>query len=147
MADREEPGRDEVFLEIFKSIYHTQQVKNDDFFPNEIIDKVSSRFFVDYSIYNRIPSMEEEAVITPDAFNLLLFWVKNGDITLDFFERFLTILVSHIEKIFDPVDEDSLTSMVEMIALVDYPDHAIYTAIEIFIDAPETLNRVTNLVL
>jgi hypothetical protein len=133
--------KDDVFHGLFKHMLQMQNVKDDDFFPNEIIERVADDFQIDYTVFHRQPSPEELDVITPKAFELLLFWVKSGEISLDFFEKFLAILVSYQDKLLTIVDDECIVSMVELIALVDYCDHIIYTTIELFIESPQVLMK------
>ena len=127
----------DVFWELFKNIVQNENVKNDDFFPNEIIQRVKSP--LSYNKYFRYPSTEELQVLTSEAFFLLLFWVKSGDITLDFFERFLSILITYQPKIKQPISDEAITSMVEMISLVEFKEHVIYTTIELYLESPSSL--------
>jgi len=133
--------------DLVKSMVHTQKIKHDDFFPNEVIQQANDFLQNDYQHYHRTASPEEDLVITPEAFFLLHFWLNSGEISLDFFERFLSILVSLSDKIKIPIDEESLPSLVEMISLVQYKDHAIYTALELYIEAPFSLRKPYEVIL
>ena len=136
----------ELLVDFYKSMLHSEQIQSDDFFSNEIVHKAKNLSRDDYDVFCRQRSLDEAGVITSEAFNLLLFWIKTGEITIDFFERFMTILTSFSEYIFMAVDEESLPGMVEMMSLVDFKDYVIYTTIEIFIDSPDLLRRQFDLI-
>ena len=135
---------DNVFWDLFKSMVHTYNIKNDDFFPNELIDQVQNSN--DYSVYSRQQSKEELSVLTPKAFDLLLFWVQNKEIEISFFERFMTILISYIGKIREPISEDYIVSIIEMISIVDFQDHIIFTTIDLYLEAPDVLFRQQEII-
>jgi hypothetical protein len=133
--------------DLVKSMIHTQKIQQDDFFSNEVVGKANDCHDIDYQSYIRLSSIEEKQTITPEAFSLMLFWLKNEEISLDFFERFMTILVSFADKMKVPIDEESLPCLVEMIGLVQYKDHAIYTALELYVESPFSLRKPYEVVL
>jgi len=119
----------------------TPQKRSDSFFPNEIIEKVQRNTSLNFNTYFRQPTEHELFLLTEEAFELLLFWVNKGDVTIDFFERFMAILLSFEDRIDEPIDDTHLPSMLEMISLVDYVDQVIYTTIELYIISPSLLKR------
>lgn len=121
----------------FNTMINSYNVKNDNFFPNEIIEKVQEQG--DYSVSKRVASVDELSVITQTAFDLLIFWVKSGEITVDFFERFLTILLSYHSKIKDPITEEHIVTIIEMISIVEFHDHVIYTTLNLYTEVPQVL--------
>ena len=136
----------EKHFNFFKSLMQSHQIQSDKFFSNDTINRVVP-FSQDIDgIYLRIMSHEESRVITPEAFRLMLFWVNSDEISIDFFERFLSILVSFTEQIYYPIDEEALPPMIEMMSLVDFKDHVIYTTIEIYIESPDLLRKQFNIV-
>jgi len=131
----------DVIMDFCDTMKDTPQQKSNDFFPKEIIQKVSGNLDIDYRTVFRQPSEEESELITDEAFQLLLFWVKKGDITPDFFERFLAILVSFADRIEEPIDENHLPSMIEIISLAQYTNQVIHTTIELFTLSPYILKK------
>ena len=138
--------KNNVYFDFIKSLVHTNQTKHDSFFSNETINKTKDYLHTNYDVIKRQISLEERRLITSEGFDLLLFWVNSGEITIDFFERFTTILVSFNKRIKQQIDVDSLPGMIEMMSLVEYKDHGIYTTIEIYINSPELLKRQFNTV-
>ena len=136
----------DLYTEFFKSYFDSQRVKNDNFFPNETINRVNDNLFYENTNYNRQITSDEERVITAEAFELFLYWVRNGEIEIEFFERFLTILVMFSEQIYIPIDQYVLPAMVEMISLIEFKDHIIYKTIEIYIESPELLRYNFNVI-
>jgi len=136
----------EMLIDLVKKMMHSEKVRPDDFFPNEMICEVEYFSQANYDVFYRQISNEETKVITEGAFHMLLFWLKNGEITIDIFERFLAILVFFSAQIFTPVDEESLPAMLEMMSLVDYKDHAICKTIQMYINSPDLLRKQMNLV-
>ena len=130
---------DSAIWDVFDSMMHTLNIKHDNFFPNEIIEKVNTKS--NYSITHRVASKDELQVITQNAFDLLLFWIKDEQITVEFFERFMTILTSYQGKIHNPVSEDTIVGMIEMISISDFRDHVIYNTLDLFVHAPQILNQ------
>jgi hypothetical protein len=84
---------------------------------------------------------DELRVITVEAFNLLIFWVNEGEIAIDFFERFMAILVQFKDKISCPLEPNALPGMIEMMSVVNFKDHAIYTTLEIYAQSPDFLRN------
>ena len=138
--------KNDLYFDFFKSLIHSHQIKYDEFFSNEIIDKTKDYLETDYCVFYRQLSKEEQRLITTEAFQLLLFWVKTDEISIDFFERFLTILVSFDSRISFAIDVDTLPTIIEMISLVDYKDHVIYTTLEIYVNSPEILTKRFNII-
>jgi len=134
------------YLSFYKSIAHFDGIETDDFFSNDIVKKAKNFFTKDYEFFKRQISNEEKQVIRQDAFDLMLFWVNDEELSIDFFERFLAILVSFSNEITNPIDKDSLSGMIEMISIIDFKDHAIYTTIEIFINHPFLMKGHINVV-
>jgi len=126
------------FCETMKDIPYQKEHHH---FPNEIIQKVSGNLNIDYNTIYRQLSPEEQRLITPEAYQLLLFWVKKGDVTPDFFERFLAILVTFAGRIDEPIDEYHMPSMMEIISLAEYSNQVIYTTIELFSISPNILRK------
>ena len=129
----------EIYIDFYKNFMESLKVQSDNFFPNETIEMVQPLSNSDRNTYLRLQSEDECRVITREAFALLLFWVQNNEIEIEFFERFLSIAILFKEKIFLPISEDILPSMIEMMSVVGFKDHAIYTTIEIYIETPELL--------
>ncbi len=134
----------DIYVEFFKNILQSQKVQNDDFFPDEAIKKASEFTFSNYNSFNRIIGEDEKTVIEKEAFELLLFWLKNGFIEIEFFERFLSVLVAHEGRLKRKVDADIILSMIEMISVTDFQEHVIYTTINIFIETPEVFGKEIN---
>ena len=129
------------FFDFYKNLAHLTKVDSDGFFSNETVKKAKNLLQRDYEVFYRQISKEEELVITQDAFHLMLFWVKNNEISIDFFERFLSILVSFSQKIIIPIDENTLPAMIEIMGLVDYKDYAIYTTIKLYVQSPDLMRK------
>jgi len=134
----------EIYIDLARSFFDSLMVQDDNFFPNEIVEKVNENMPYNSINSHRILSPEEKKVITPEAFQLLLFWVHTREIKVDFLEKFMFILVSLIDKINLPLDASTLPSLLEVISVVDYKEHAIYTALEIYIDSPDLLKNKFN---
>jgi len=132
--------------DFFRSLIYSHMIKHDNFFSDEIIDKTKDYMNTDYASLKRSLSTEEKELITEEAFQLLLYWVNTDEISIDFFERFLTILTTFDRKITLPVDVSILSPMIEMMSLIGYKDHAIYTAIDIYVNTPELLTKRFNII-
>ena len=129
----------DIYVDFLKNFMLNEIIRSDEFFPNSTVEKAHNYKYNDYQTMYRQISNDEEKVIEANAFNLLLFWVKSDHISKDFFENFLSILVSYSDKIIKKIDTDTLISMIEMISVVDFQEYIIYTAIELYIESPESL--------
>jgi len=134
----------DIYMEFYNNYLQNQRNYRDDFFPNETIDKANSYLILDNNKYNRMLSNEELQVIAIDAFELLLFWIQIGEVEIEHFERFMSILVSYSNKIFEPLDKEITTAMIEMMQLIEFEEHVIQTTIELHIEVPDLLRYTFN---
>jgi len=118
--------------------YYIQNRKHliDEFFIDRTIEIVNDDFVPDRNEYNRILSKEESAIITTEAFELLLFWVQIGELEIEQFERFMSKLVTFSGRIFEPIDREIATAMMEMMRILDFEEHVIRTTIELHVESP-----------
>jgi len=131
----------DYYIDFNKNFQEIQKVQNDTFFSDKTIQMVppfSQNECVDYF---RQQSPEEVKVITKKAFDLLVFWVRLGEIEIEFFERFMSIAVSFRERISLRIDEEILPALIEMISMVGSKDYSIHTALEIYTETPEVLTK------
>ena len=129
----------DMFIELYKNFLQNINTNDDDFFSNEAIKKANDLVFLKNSRYKRVISKEEVMVITTDAFDLLLFWVQCGELDIEHFEKFISILVTFSRRIVVPLDKEIATAMIEMMKLIDFKEHVVQTTIELYIDSPDLL--------
>ena len=134
----------EAYLDFFKNFLHTQIIENDDFFSNNTIAVANISNHCDYSYYYRFMSYEEEYVITKNAFDLFLYWIQIGDVEKEVFERFMSILITFRDRILIPIDECILPAMIEIMKVLDFKEHVIYSTIELYIKSPNLLRKQFN---
>ena len=129
----------DLHIEFYRNYIQNRKVNDDNFFANETIEKVQGYLYINCEDYHRFIGKEEAEVISLEAFELLLFWVQAGELEIEYFERFLSILVTFSERVVQPIDKDIAIAMIEMMKLVDFKEHVIYTTIELYLEAPDLL--------
>jgi hypothetical protein len=136
MIKNEKLKRD-VFFEAMVGNIKNYVVHKDyyNFCKNGLNIQIHDLNIVDYLSGNRIMSSEEEKVLEIEAFELLLFWVCNNEISIDFFEKFLTILVCYENVINIPFNKEDIVSLVEMVSMVECEDYAVLPALEIYLNS------------
>jgi hypothetical protein len=129
----------DIYMDFYTNMLRGRSVQSDDFFSNETIALANAQS----NLYDghRMQSREEERVITDEAFHLLLFWVRSGELDPEVFERVMSILVTYSHKIKRPIDQYSIPGMIELMSLIDFKDHVIYSTIELYISAPDLLKN------
>ena len=131
----------ELYNDFFRNLVLSQAIRNDDFFPNELIKRVNNQTETDYQSYQRQLSSDEESVITQEGFNILLFWVNTGEIDYIVFERFMSILITYKGRLRRPIDEFALPGMIELMGLIEFKDHVIYSTIDLYMNSPDLLRN------
>ena len=136
MLKNDKTKRELFFDSLIQSAQDNDQKMVRNLFTKDQIIKFQNIEENDYRQYSRIMSTEEQQVITKNAFELLLFWVNSHEIDIDFFERFLSILLSYKNRLTYPIPEHDIISIIEMISMIEFRDYVIYPALEIYLTAP-----------
>ncbi|MCL1826453.1 MAG: hypothetical protein FWG20_00225 [Candidatus Cloacimonetes bacterium] len=135
----------EISIDLTKNFLEIQRILSDDFFSDRTIQMITPTPQNDCSNYLRQQSFEEREVICRQSFDLLLFWVRSGEVEIDFFERFMSIAVMFRGRIEVPIDDLILPQLIEMMSVGEYKDHAIYTTLEIYSKNPDLLSKKTTI--
>jgi hypothetical protein len=136
----------DFYHEFTESFAENQEWEKNNLFSKETTSLIQSFPQTECSHYLRQRSFDEMYVLTDKAFELLIFWVRSGEIEIEFFERFMSIAVSLKNKLIEPIDEHILPTIIEMLSIVGYDNEAISSTFDICLENPDKLTkRFTNI--